>query len=109
MRKPLAVASNLENRYSETNLIFSPDEKSILTGLPPTKAGEKGCIVFLNGETLEEERRVAVGEGAVVRVLWHSRINQVSFGFRWSDIERKGYCAGEKRKVGEIVEGQDVK
>lgn len=80
MRKPLAVASDLENRYSETNLIFSPDERSILTGLPPTKAGDKGSIVFLNGDDLKEERRVAIGEGAVVRVGWHSRINQVSLG-----------------------------
>jgi hypothetical protein len=78
LRKPLSVASNLENRYSETNIIFSPDDKQILTGLPPSKTGEKGSVVFLNGEDLKEERRVAIGEGAVVRVLWHSRINQVS-------------------------------
>lgn len=77
MRKPLAVAEDLENRYPETNLIFSPDEKSILTGVSPARAGEKGSVVFLNGDDLKEERRVAIGEGAVVRVLWHSRINQV--------------------------------
>ncbi|KAI9631741.1 putative transcription factor [Dioszegia hungarica] len=91
MRKPLAVATGLENRYSETNLIFSPDERSILTGVPPPKAkaevgsgagsgtgiGGKGSVVFLNGETLAEERRVVIGDGAVVRILWHSRINQL--------------------------------
>lgn len=97
MRKPLAVATGLENRYSETNLIFSPDERSILTGVPPPKAkaevgsgagsgtgiGGKGSVVFLNGETLAEERRVVIGDGAVIRVLWHSRINQVSFCRVW--------------------------
>jgi hypothetical protein len=95
MRKPLAVATGLENRYSETNLIFSPDERSILTGVPPPKAkaeagagsgggpGGKGAVVFLNGETLAEERRVVIGDGAVVRVLWHSRINQVSVFWPW--------------------------
>lgn len=82
MRKPLSIASGLENRYSETSLIFSPDEKTILTGLPPTETtGGKGSVVFLNGETLEIERKVVIGDGAVVRVLWHSRINQVSFIF----------------------------
>lgn len=77
MRKPLAVAENLDNLYSETNVIFSPDDKWIVTGLPGRK-GTKGSIVFLNSETLVEERRVAIAEGTVVRVLWHSRINQAS-------------------------------
>ena len=77
MRKPLAVAEGLGNIYPETNLIFSPDDKHIVAGLPG-RQGTKGSIVFLNSETLKEERRVAIGEGSVVRVLWHSRINQVS-------------------------------
>jgi hypothetical protein len=77
MRKPLAVVENMGNIYPETNLIFSPDDRSILTGIPPGKKGEKGGIVFLNSDTLKEERRIAIGEGTVVRVLWHSRINQV--------------------------------
>jgi hypothetical protein len=77
IRKPIAVAENLDNLYSETNVIFSPDDKYVVTGLPGRK-GTKGSIVFLNSETLVEERRVAIGEGSVVRVLWHSRINQVS-------------------------------
>lgn len=77
IRKPIAVAENLDNLYSETNVIFSPDDKWVVTGLPG-RQGTKGCIVFLNSETLVEERRVAIAEGTVVRVLWHSRINQVS-------------------------------
>ena len=77
IRKPLAVAENLGNLYSETNVIFSPDDKYVVTGLPGRK-GEKGSIVFLNSGTLVEERRVAIAEGTVVRVLWHSRINQVN-------------------------------
>ncbi|ORX38002.1 WD40-repeat-containing domain protein [Kockovaella imperatae] len=77
LRKPLAVASNLANRYPETNLIYSPDGRYILTGVPPASKGEKGAIVFLNAEDLQEERRVPVGEGTVVRILWHSRMNQI--------------------------------
>ena len=76
MRKPLAVASDLPNAYPETNIIYSPDGKSIVTGLPAPK-GQKGAMVFLDAEDLKEQRRVPIGEGAVVRVLWHSRINQV--------------------------------
>jgi hypothetical protein len=78
MRKPLAVSPDLENRYPDTSLTYSPDGRSILTGLPPAAPGEKGSIIFLDAEDLKEQRRTPVGEGTVVRVLWHSRINQVS-------------------------------
>ena len=78
MRKPLAVSPDLENRYPDTSLTYSPDGRSILTGLPPSAPGEKGSIVFLDAEDLREQRQTPVGEGTVVRVLWHSRINQVS-------------------------------
>ncbi|WWC95313.1 hypothetical protein V866_002174 [Kwoniella sp. B9012] len=76
IRKPLAVATGLDNLYPETNIIFSPDNKSILTGISAPK-GQKGGLVFLNSQDLKEERRIAIGEGSVVRVEWHSRINQI--------------------------------
>ena len=76
IRKPVAVASDLGNIYPETNLVFSPDDRFILTGTPALK-GQKGALVFLSSDDLSEQRRVPVGEGTVVRVLWHSRINQV--------------------------------
>ncbi|OXG81705.1 transcription factor [Cryptococcus neoformans var. grubii Br795] len=76
IRKPLAVAKNLDNLYPETNLIFSPDDTQILTGTAAPK-GQKGGLVFLNSKDLKEERRIAIGDGSVVRVLWHSRINQI--------------------------------
>ncbi|WVR08277.1 hypothetical protein IAU60_005324 [Kwoniella sp. DSM 27419] len=76
IRKPIAVATGLDNLYPETNVIFSPDEKSILTGVAAPK-GQKGSMVFLNAQDLKEERRVVIGEGSVVRVAWHSRINQI--------------------------------
>ena len=79
-RRPLAIAEGLEDRYPDTNVVFSPDGKSILTGLPPANPGEKGAIVFLDATHLTEQRRIAVAEGTVIRVLWHTRINQVSPG-----------------------------
>jgi len=85
MKKPTAVVKDIANLYSETNLCWSPDDRSVLTGLG-AKKGEKGSLVFLNGDTLAEERRTTIGEGSVVRVLWHSRINQVSLCFSLSVI-----------------------
>jgi hypothetical protein len=77
IRKPVAVANDMGNIYPETNIVFSPDDRSILTGLAAPK-GTKGAMVFLSGDDLAEQRRIPIGEGSVVRVLWHSRINQVS-------------------------------
>ncbi|RSH93690.1 hypothetical protein EHS25_006337 [Saitozyma podzolica] len=76
IRKPVAVVQDMGNIYPETNIIFSPDDRSILTGLPGSKGG-KGAMVFLSGGDLSEQRRIPIGEGSVVRVLWHSRINQI--------------------------------
>lgn len=78
-KAPLFTASNLPNLYPETNVIFSPDDRHILTGVGKRSGGEKksGEMVVLSKEGLEVERRVDVGEGSVIRVAWHSRINQV--------------------------------
>jgi len=78
-KTPLFTAANLPNLYPETNVIFSPDDRHILTGVGKRPGGEKksGEMVVLSKEGLEVERRVDVGEGSVIRVAWHSRINQV--------------------------------
>ena len=78
LRKPLAVADGFPNAYPQTNIIFAPDDRTILTGLSVTKGeGKKGEIVVLNREGLTEKRRLAISEGSVIKVAWHSRINQV--------------------------------
>lgn len=84
LRKPLAVQDNLDNYYPETNIIFSPDDKHILTGLSqrPVSMPEKpaGQVVCFSKATLEEERRISVGEQSIIRILWHPRINQLAVG-----------------------------
>lgn len=79
IRKPLFTVDALPNLYSETNVIFSPDDLHILTGVGQLKGAESktGEIVVLSKEGLEVERRVAVGQGSIIRLAWHSRINQV--------------------------------
>jgi hypothetical protein len=78
LRKPLFTADMLPNAYPQTNIIFSPDEKTILTGLSAQKTGEKkGEIVVLEREGLAVKRRIAISEGSVIKIAWHTRINQV--------------------------------
>lgn len=40
--------------------------------------GKKGEVVVLDREGLHENRRIPIGQGSVVKVAWHTRINQVS-------------------------------
>lgn len=67
--------------YPETNAVFSPDEKYIITG---TAAGRteggmgRGGLVFLRKDGLDVEKSLDFAPGeSVVRVVWHPKINQV--------------------------------
>jgi WD repeat-containing protein 70 len=75
-KKPLATHSGLTTLYSTTNAIFSPDDKYVLTGAGATSKGGKGRLVFLEKDTLETVKELHV-DTTPVRVLWHSKINQV--------------------------------
>lgn len=75
-KKPLAIHSGVTTLYPQTNAIFSPDEKYIVTGSGATIKGQRGKLIFLKRDTLEVERQVDM-DNTVVRVVWHSKINQV--------------------------------
>lgn len=87
-KKPLAEQGGLANAYAQTSVIFSADERTLLTGTSAT--GQKdGAIEVLSRHDLTPVKTIAVAskvaEGAasrqpghsVIRVLWHPRINQV--------------------------------
>lgn len=79
LRKALHVSPTpLKVLYSETNAIFSPDEKYIVTGCAASSKSTRGKLAFLKREGLEEVKSIDCAEGeSVVRVVWHSKINQV--------------------------------
>lgn len=75
------MATDVESRYSETEVTWSPDGKYVLAGttVDPKDPEAMGEILFLSSEDLSVQRRVPIAKGAsVVRVQWQSRINQVS-------------------------------
>ena len=76
-KKPLATHSNLATLYPTTNAIFSPDDKFVLPGAGATSKGGKGRLMFLEKNTLEPVKELVV-DTTPVKVLWHSKINQVS-------------------------------
>lgn len=75
-KKPLAVHSGLGTLYPNTNAVFSPDDKYVITGAAPTTKGGQGRLVILKKDGLEEVRSLAV-DTTPVKVAWHSKINQV--------------------------------
>ena len=77
-KQHVATAKNFTSYYEETNIIYSPDEKYILTGLSVKRdSTDGGRLMFLNRDTLKIERDVPVGTGSVIRTIWNPRINQI--------------------------------
>ncbi|CDR49463.1 RHTO0S27e00210g1_1 [Rhodotorula toruloides] len=100
LKKPLAVATSLPSLNSETNAVFSPDSRYVLTGTAGARAGvlaggveeerakelEKeggmgaGRVMVFATDGLQLVRAIDISPFSVVRVLWHPRINQILTG-----------------------------
>ncbi|KAI0786018.1 transcription factor [Abortiporus biennis] len=78
-KKPLAVHSNLGTLYPTTNAIFSPDDKFVVTGASASSKGGRGRLLFLKKDNLEPVKELEV-DTTPVKVLWHSKINQIVTG-----------------------------
>jgi len=80
-KKPLAVFTDLPNDDPQTECIFSPDGKFILTGTSTAEDGVKGAklgyIVWHERKTLKEVFRLPVARSSVVRLLQHPKLNQI--------------------------------
>ncbi|KAG0231373.1 hypothetical protein BGW42_000269, partial [Actinomortierella wolfii] len=108
LSKPVSVANDLVSYNAETNVIFSPDERLILTGTGVKKNEGYGKIVMLNSQTMEIVRTVSVSKSSVVRVLWHDKVNQIIAGnadgtahvYYDPEVSNKGaiLCAGKAPK-----------
>ncbi|BGP01943.1 hypothetical protein RTBOTA2_005286 [Rhodotorula toruloides] len=100
LKKPLAVATSLPSLNSETNAVFSPDSRYVLSGTAGAHAGvlaggveeerakelEKeggvgaGRVMVYATDGLQLVRAIDISPFSVVRVLWHPRINQILTG-----------------------------
>ncbi|MCJ1411450.1 hypothetical protein MMC19_005539 [Ptychographa xylographoides] len=62
-------------QYTTSNIIFSPNSSSILTG------SQSGDLHILNPATLKPEHVTAVTPGSpLITVLWHPKLNQIITG-----------------------------
>ncbi|CAG8770743.1 41787_t:CDS:10, partial [Gigaspora margarita] len=79
-KSAVAQAKELTSFNAETNVTFSPDERMIITGTATKKGEGYGKLVMMDRESLEIVRTMSITKSSVIRVLWHSRINQVVTG-----------------------------
>jgi WD40 repeat protein len=75
-KKPLASRSELSFLYTNTNAVFSPDDKYVVTGASSATKGGSGRLVFMQKDNLEIVQDLSI-QSTPVKVLWHSKINQV--------------------------------
>jgi WD repeat-containing protein 70 len=77
-KKPLASRDGLTTLYPTTNALFSPDDKYVVTGVGASSKGAKGKLLFLEKEGLTTVKELEV-DATPVKVVWHSKINQVQY------------------------------
>lgn len=95
--------------FPTTDCGFSPDDKSIYTGISLRKDETVGKLVFFNCDTFDKADEIAVNDASVIKSLWHPKLNQillgcsngqvvVEFDEKLSDRGAK-LCAFRRRKV----------
>ncbi|KAL1691914.1 WD40-repeat-containing domain protein [Schizophyllum commune] len=85
-KKPIATRSGVTTLYPQTNAIFSPDDKYVVTGAASTTKGGKGQLLFLKKANLEVVKTLEVNS-TPVKVVWHSKINQILVGLSSGEIQ----------------------
>ncbi|KAH7104634.1 transcription factor [Auriculariales sp. MPI-PUGE-AT-0066] len=78
-KKPVSVVNHLPVLYPGTNAILSPDEKYVVTGSGATVKGGRGKLHFFKRDSLELVQELEMPT-SVVKVYWHSKINQIIVG-----------------------------
>ncbi|EMR08550.2 hypothetical protein PNEG_03031 [Pneumocystis murina B123] len=80
-KEPLSIRNQIENNYPETNIAFSPNGEYILTGSSiVTTTKDIGKLVILKTHNLEIVKELSIHNSAVIRTLWHTKINQILAG-----------------------------
>ncbi|KAG7099448.1 hypothetical protein E1B28_001299 [Marasmius oreades] len=84
-KKAIVTRTDMATLYPNTNAVFSPDERFIVTGAGSAAKGGKGRLIFLKKDSLETTKELEVNS-TPVRVVWHSKINQIVTGLSSGEI-----------------------
>eukprot|EP00842_Homolaphlyctis_polyrhiza_P001540 jgi/Hompol1/2387/HPOL_001445-RA len=78
-RKAVGIVNNISSNFEETNAIFSPNNRFILTCVSADKSAAQGSVAVFDRHSLEKVQDIPV-TGSAVRVLWHAKLNQIFVG-----------------------------
>ncbi|KAH6590513.1 hypothetical protein BASA50_006757 [Batrachochytrium salamandrivorans] len=78
-KAPVAVAADLDCYFEETNAIFSPNDRYILTGTSSPKGSQNGSIAIFDRQTLDRVQDISL-PGSIVRLHWSAKLRQIFAG-----------------------------
>ncbi|XP_074473572.1 WD repeat-containing protein 70 [Sebastes fasciatus] len=79
-KKPVNVATGLENNFTMTDCCFSPDDKLLVTGTSVKREQGDGKLVFFDRTSFQRVYEIEVTNASVIRCLWHPKLNQIMVG-----------------------------
>lgn len=79
LKDPLKVSDGLKTLYSNSDCIYSPNDKFILVGVSGDNKNEPGSVEVLDGDDLSAKTSINADEGAVIRCRWHPKINHIAY------------------------------
>ncbi len=78
---PVHVFGDMENSYGQTSVIWSPEERLLVTATSTKdNDADRGSLVFIDARTMERVLSVGVTEKSAIRVAWHPVLNQIVVG-----------------------------
>jgi len=79
-KKPLNAWYDLLNTDLHTQVSLSPNEQYILTGTSIAKKDDNGLVLFYDSTTFDKVGQLTISQASVIRVQWHSALNQIFVG-----------------------------
>eukprot|EP00667_Euglena_gracilis_P005744 EG_transcript_5786 len=113
---PISTLSGLETIYEHCDVLYSPDQRYIVTGTStPKNSPERAKVVVFDATTFARVAAVPMPPGcSVLRLLWHPELNQLLVGcsdgvcrvYYDPHLSRKGalLCATKQKKGEPMVD-----
>ena len=79
-KKPVHSADGLFSRFDQTDVLFSPDDRLVVTCTSKEKGEAGGKVVFYDRDSFKKVFEMTVGESHCIRAEWHPKINQLLVG-----------------------------
>ncbi|OLL26932.1 WD repeat-containing protein 70 [Neolecta irregularis DAH-3] len=79
--KAVRSKEGLDNAFSETNIVYSPDQQYLCSGISVSPESDgTGSLMVLDAMTLETVQQVPIEKASVISCLWHGKLNQIIIG-----------------------------